>query len=214
VLKIGHLGFHVGNPQCDHILLACCHDAGYVPVLRQYAAQSSCSERITLLSAGFVRSDINSLGFQCTATFESLFSSSGSTQPATYGKGQKPSGNVQHVLESTTSVSSSWAKEKPVSNSGRLGPVVRNAAGRRVDIGLSVDASLVQEIKNRNLCSWHYLRSDCQMASCKRNHNYPRPLITEEYDALWLFSRQGMCHRLRKGGSCDDDRCIYGHGFA
>ncbi len=32
------LDFHVSNPQCEHILLACCHDAGYVPVLRQYAA--------------------------------------------------------------------------------------------------------------------------------------------------------------------------------
>lgn len=195
-------------------MLACCHDAGYVPVLRQYAAQSSYSERITLLSAGLVRPDINALGFRGTAVFEPLFCSSGLSRtlhPATNEKDrQQPSVNVRPKLDSASSYR---AKEKSVNNSERLRPIMRNAAGKRVDKSLSADVGLVQEMKIRNLCSWHYLRSDCQMVSCKRNHNYPRPLNSAEYDALWIFSRQGMCHRLRKGGSCDDDQCIYGHGF-
>jgi hypothetical protein len=105
-------------------------------------------------------------------------------------------------------------KEKPVSNCGRLRPIFRNGAGKRVDKILSVDKRLLQEMRERNLCSWHYLRSDCQKNPCKRHHTYPRPLSPEEYDAQWLVARQGVCYTLRKGGSCDDDQCMYGHGGA
>lgn len=136
------LGFHVGNLQCEHILLACCHDAGYVPVLRQYAAQSSYSECITLLSAGLVLSDISALGFRTTTVFEPLFCSSGSpraSQPTANVKDrQQSSSTVQQILDLITSMSSSQAKEKPVSNSGRLRPILRNSAGKRIDKSLSV----------------------------------------------------------------------------
>jgi hypothetical protein len=203
------LGFHISNPQCEHILLACCHDAGYLPVLRQYAAQSSSSERITLLSVGLLRSDIEALGFRKTAAFEPLFCSTSSPQalqPTTNGKGRQ---QVSDSVTSVTSVSLPRAKEIPVSNAGRLRPILRNSSGRRIDKVLSVDVSLVNEMKKRNLCLWHYLRSNCQI-ECKRDHEYPRPLVPAEYDALWIVARQGVCHR---GKTCDDDRCIYGHGF-
>lgn len=121
--------------------------------------------------------------------------------------------NIQQTLDAIVSTSSSSAKEKAVSNSGRLRPVLRNVAGKRVDKNLSADANLVQEMKKLKLCSWHHLRSDCQLASCKRNHDYPRPLSPAEYDALWIGTRQGICRRLRKDGDCNDDQCIYGHGF-
>ncbi|KAH8757115.1 hypothetical protein BGZ57DRAFT_932890 [Hyaloscypha finlandica] len=81
------LAFHIVNPQCEHILLACCHDAGYVPVLRQYAAQATLFERMTLLSAGVVRPDIGDLGFRTTRIFDSLFGGSPRvTLTATNGK--------------------------------------------------------------------------------------------------------------------------------
>jgi hypothetical protein len=208
------LGFHIGNLQCEHIMLACCHDSGYVPVLRQYAAQSSYSERITLLSAGLVRSDIRALGFRSTTAFEPLFCSPRALQPTADVKDRQPSlDNIQHTLDLITSEASSQAKEKPVNNSGRLRPILRNSAGKRIDKILSVDVSLVQEIRKHNLCSWHYLRADCQVTSCKRNHIYPRPLSPGEYDAQWTVARQGLCYSLRKGGDCDDDQCMYSHGF-
>lgn len=210
------LNFHVGNPQCEHMLLACCNDAGYVPVLRQYAAQSSYSERITLLSVGYIKSDMSALGFRATYLFEPLFSPNNSSRvsqaPMTGKVRQVSVSMIQELLGPTTAEASSQVKEKPVSNCGRLRPILRNSAGKRIDKTLSVDKHLLQEMRERNLCSWHYLRSDCQKNTCKRQHSYPRPLSPKEYDAQWMVARQGGCYTLRKGGNCDDDQCMYGHG--
>ena len=209
------LDFHIGNPQCEHTLLACCHDAGYVPDLRHHAAQSS--ERITLLFAGHVRSDMSALGFRATRLFEPLFSQNNSprvSQVPMNGRVRQLSGStIQQTLDIITAEASAPIKEKPVSNCGRLRPIFRTAAGKRIDKVLSVEKRLLQEMRERNLCSWHYLRSDCQKrGSCERDHNYPRPLSPEQYDAQWLVARQGACYTLRKRGDCDDDQCMYGHG--
>lgn len=217
------LAFHIVNPQCEHVLLACCHDAGYVPVLRQYAAQATLFERITLLSAGVVQPDIGDLGFRTTRIFDSLFGHSGSprvTPTATSGKNaQMPPVTVQQIVDLFTRTPSrpqenlvSNPVSNPVSNSGRLRPIIRNNSGKRIDKKLSVEESLIQAMKKRNLCSWHYLRADCLASSCKRNHSYPRPLSPAEYDAQWCIARHGLCYRLRRGNNCDDDQCMYGHG--
>lgn len=99
-----------------------------------------------------------------------------------------------------------------MSNSGRLRPIIRNSAGKRIDKPLVVNEGLVNAMKKHNLCSWHYLRADCAVSSCQRNHKYPRPLSPGEFDAQWCIARQGMCYRLRKGGDCNDEQCMYGHG--
>ena len=211
------LSFHIGNPQCEHILIACCHDAGYIPELRQYAAQSSNSERLTLLLAGHVRPGMSALGFKQTRLFAPLFSSKSSpsvSQALPNGRVRPLSvSSIQQTVDLITAEASSQAKEKPVKNCGRLRPIRRNSMGKRIDKDLSVDARVLQEMRERNLCSWHYLRSDCQKtSSCERNHHYPRPLSAEEYDAQWLIARQGACFTQRKRGNCEDDQCMYSHG--
>jgi len=210
------LSFHIGNPQCEHILLACCHDAGYTPELREYAAQSSYCSRVTLLLAGRVRSDMSTLGFRATRLFEPLFSSNSSPsipQALPNGKARQLSvSNIQQTVDLITAEASSQVKEKLVKNCGRLRPIRRNSVGKRIDKDLSVDPRVLQDMRERNLCSWHYLRSDCQKSSCERNHNYPRPLSAEEYDAQWFIARQGGCYAQRKRGNCEDDLCMYGHG--
>jgi hypothetical protein len=200
-------------------MLACCHDAGYVPALRQYTAQP---ERITLVTVGPVRPAMHTLGFRTTRLFEPLFSpriSPEVTPGPMNGKVRQLSvSNIQQTLDRITAMTaegSSQVKEKPVSNCGRLRPIFRNDAGKRIDKVVSVDRRVLQDMRERNLCSWHYLRSDCQKkvsGSCKRNHEYARPLNPAEYDAQWFIARQGACYTVRKGGNCQDDQCIYGHG--
>jgi len=212
------LAFHVNNPQCEHILLACCHDAGYVPVLRQYAAQPASSDRITLLSSGAIRSDMSDLGFRTTRVFESLFDSRGSPPVPTaftVWKNLQCSPVVKQPRADLFTAESSKLQGKPVINSGRLRPILRDGNGNRIDKSLNVNGKLAIAMRNLNLCNWHYLRSDCQNqnSGCNRDHKYPRPLSPEKYDALWFVARQGMCRSLRKGGSCKDDQCIYGHVF-
>ena len=227
------LRINISNVHCEHVLLACCHDAGYIPVLRQYAAQDSARKRITLLSGGRLRSDMSDLGFPTTSIFQPLFSSSGSLPltspksppaipqlPVTAGPAfQKPATDQIAVHGRTLSNGNvdretlSLTEDKPVSMSGRLGPVLRNIDGKRIDKALHVDNSLVQALKIINLCHFHFLKTDCTMieTSCKRNHNFPRPLPPGKFDALWCLSRQNVCNRTKKGKVCEDDQCIYGH---
>jgi hypothetical protein len=68
------LRFRLASNQCVHVLLACCHVTGSIPVLRHYAAQPLALERVTLLSGGNLRLDMSNLGFKTTNLFESLFS--------------------------------------------------------------------------------------------------------------------------------------------
>lgn len=218
IQHIGTLGFYIGNPQCRHILIGCCHDAGYVPVLKQYSAHASSTERITLLSAGRDRPDIESLGFRITSIFEPLFPRS--VSPPFISGTPSPTAvqqSVDAILAAATRENailavSSATRENPVNNSGRLGPILRDRTGKRVDKRLSVDEALISAMRRYNLCGWYYLRAECGMSWCSRNHNYPRPLSLAEFDALWCITKQGICNRFQEGQDCNDDKCIFSHG--
>lgn len=109
----------------------------------------------------------------------------------------------------TTSVPSPPFSD-PTINSERLGPVIRDESGQRVDKPLDVDPSgvYVQVLRNTNLCMWYYLRGEC--SGCERVHDV-KPLNPHGYDCLWFVARQGMCFKVRNGKDCDDAKCIYGH---
>lgn len=161
---------------------------------------------------------MGALGFPTTNIFEPLFTSSNLTLASTLfaqGKNSQPSPAIIQQKVDRILASASSTQEKPVSNSGRLRPIIRNSAGKRIDKGLRANENLITRMKKHNLCSWHYLRADCMVAppmgSCKRNHTYARPLSPVEYDAQWCIARQGRCYNLRKGGDCTDDQCMYGH---
>jgi hypothetical protein len=160
---------------------------------------------------------MDSLGFRVTSIFEPLFTPtilSPGPSFSTHGRnGPQSPTSVQQAVDAIVASSSS-TPEKSLSNSNRLGPIIRNSAGKRIDKSLNVNESLVNVMKKHNLCSWHYLRADCTMASCSRNYKYPRPLSLTEFDAQWCISRQGMCFHLRKGADRDDDQCMYGHGIS
>ena len=158
--------------------------------MRKFDKGPSVSEKITLLQTGPLARGMESLGFKKTDILNSLFSSESS---------------------SFTPRSPTFIKPLPVVKSERLGPVIRDSKGKRIDKDLSIDSNLLQKMKKLNLCGWHYLREDC-VHGCKRSHAYPRPLSPEEYDAVWLMTRTGgLCHNIKKNKDCTDDRCIYGH---
>lgn len=212
-------------------MVACGHDTGYAPFLGQFAANRRVAERITLLEGGSpFPIEIKSLGFR-TTRFVSLFNEQ--AQPATWASSARPTmgretaetnskgnSNVEgpvavvsrQVMGSRTP---SGRLHKLEVQSGRLGPVLKDEKGWRIDKPLSVGAAVVDRIKKAHLCNFLYLRGECAK-SCQRNHDY-RPLSDEEYDALWLLARQGWCYVSRKAGQdvnndCSDAMCIYGHG--
>ncbi|KAH6664527.1 hypothetical protein B0J14DRAFT_661436 [Halenospora varia] len=207
------LGWHLSNLQCEHVLLACCGDSGYLPVLRQHAAKQAYLERLTLLSVGSARPKMCDLGFPTTFAFEPLFNQVSGTRkvaPSNAARARK--------LSSPTIIAPPDIKAGPlvqfeVENSKRLGPILRNVAGKRIDQLLSVNLENLERLRKKNLCSWHYLRSDCVNKSCRKGHGYPKPISTEDFEALWVIARVGKCHKVRKTGDCEDRLCFYSHGM-
>jgi hypothetical protein len=86
---------------------------------------------------------MSALGFRATRLFEPLFSQTTSSRvaqaPANGKVRQYSVGNIQQALGLIEAEGFSPVKEKPVSNCGRLRPILRNGAGKRIDRVLSVD---------------------------------------------------------------------------
>jgi len=178
---------------------------------------------------------MSDLGFRTTTIFGSLFSPSESSSSASSAKTSRlePQLPVNEAGPAPPAPASSQGRlhgrtlsngkiieeilspteEKPASNSGRLGPVLRSSDGKRIDKPLWVDNNIIQALLVADLCHWHYLRADCKMEgkSCKYNHKFPKPLGSKQFDALWSLSRKNACRRDKKGKICEDDQCIYGH---
>lgn len=96
----------------------------------------------------------------------------------------------------------------------RLGPILRDEGGRRVDRPLQVDETVVETIRRKSLCYYLFLRGEC-VVKCSRNHEH-NPLTDEEFDALWWLARQAQCFKSKKAdrnatNDCSDVRCVYGH---
>ena len=215
------LSFYIGNGQCRHVILGCSHDGGYAPSLERFAADDSTRERITLLKGGPIHPQIASLGFTRTLKLETVFGSEDINKaiaipnPTAASTSSAPRPIVllpsKVSASSSTESSNSGAKHlNPTVNADRLGPVLRNASGQRIDRHLTVDpiTPYLQVLRKANLCSWYYLRGECN--GCSRNH-FVGPLTPHEYDCLWYLTRFGLCFQVRKGKDCDDPKCIYGH---
>ncbi|KAM0452695.1 hypothetical protein ACHAPV_009314 [Trichoderma viride] len=214
-----NIKFFADSPQCKHLVVACGHDTGYAPFLGQFVGDKQVAERITLLEGTPLPAVIKNLGLKKTR-FTSVFN------------------EVTQPVESSRSVGSSWSSvaeanrptdseprwsvpvaplsgyRNPKAKADRLGPIMTDDSGRRVDRPLQVKAAIVERIKIKSLCYYLFLRGECVMSSCFRNH-FHQPLSNEEFDALWSLSRQNGCYTHRKadrtGSDCSDVMCVYGH---
>lgn len=191
------LNFFVGNLQCKHIVLGVCHDGGYKPYLESFASDPLKRDRITLLEGAAIYRSIAAIGFPRTLRLDTVFAPHIAPAPP--------------VLSSTPAGPSSarvFINPSPLSE--RLGPVLRTGYGQRVDKMLDVDISspYIDALRRAKLCQWYYLRGKCE--GCKNNHVAP-PLSAREFDCLWYMARQGLCYKMRKGNSCGDALCVYGH---
>jgi len=188
------LKFHLDTWQCKHVLVGCHYDAGYVPFLGQFAADKRLSSRITLIEGSLPLRKLKDAGFQ-TARLARVFDAE-----------QRPA--IPNPLSPLTpDQSHKNHNAKP----DRLGLVLHDERGRRLDRPLRVRAEVIQQFEKANLCHVWFLRGECRK-KCSRNHAF-RLLTNEELDALWLLARRGRCYKARKDGYCDDDRCIYGHSI-
>ncbi|KAL8927602.1 MAG: hypothetical protein Q9172_001312 [Xanthocarpia lactea] len=194
--------FHINSLQCKHVLLGVSHDSGYVPFLERFVADDAVQHRVTLLDGYQVSAAIRNLGFKKIVSFPSVFARAWT--PITQ--------NGNHQVQSPTPAPVSRATKRQYRSSAvdpsRLGPVMKNEQGQRIDKPLNVNDGIVNAIQTKNLCMWLFLKGYC--AGCERNHAHP-PLSKPEYDALWSVARRGKCYQHRKAKGCNDPSCIYGH---
>lgn len=219
--------FYLESYQCKHLVLACGHDDGYAPWLGQFVGDKQVAQRITLVEGNPFPAKMRSLGLK-TIKFNSIFNNIGAqalSGPSFRSQATPPaptrtdSGQGGSSKQSTTQGLGEMrgpAGINPGAHSDRLGPVIIDDSGRRVDKPLHVEKAAHDRMKKTSLCYYYYLRGQCINTPCQRNHVY-RPLTHEEFDALWDQARQGRCARSRKvdrkgGEDCSDALCVYGHG--
>ncbi|KAK8064293.1 hypothetical protein PG996_008945 [Apiospora saccharicola] len=76
--------------------------------------------------------------------------------PAVYPTQSEDSSEVKPPVSKTPS-----GLVNPAAHSSRLGPIIRDENGRRVDKELHVDQDVVDRIKKGHLCYSFYLRGEC-----------------------------------------------------
>ncbi|KAK8022579.1 hypothetical protein PG993_013346 [Apiospora rasikravindrae] len=216
-----NISFFVDSFQCKHLMLACGHDTGYAPFLGQFVADKQIADRITLIKGrSQLPTDIRRLELKRTQ-FNDVFK--GLTPIVTaphvaetvWGRttaALKPAAHSSEVKPGVSKTPSGFIN--PAAQFSRLGPVLRDHNGRRVDKALQVDQTVVERLKRGGLCYWLYLRGECA-TRCDRNHVH-RPLDDDEFDALWWLARKARCFANRKEGragivDCVDAKCVYGH---
>ncbi|KAL8626934.1 hypothetical protein Q9189_007377 [Teloschistes chrysophthalmus] len=147
--------FHIASPQCKHVLLGVSHDAGYVPFLGGYAGDPSFRDRITLLHGHQISPAIQKLGFSRSVKFTSVFAPAPSVVTAAPQPRVPPT--QPQAATATTPKQSNRAPKGPFISpnvdSTKLGPVLTNSDGHRIDRPLSVDPSLQQAMAKKNLCA-------------------------------------------------------------
>lgn len=215
--------------QCKHLIVACGHDTGYAPFLGQFVANKDVAQRITLLEGSPLPTVIRSLGLN-TTRFLSVFNDASQTPavPGSAGQawGRASPGVANGQCANTAGALMAAAMESPLAmgasfhrvlaaRSDRLGPVLIDDDGLRVDKPLQVDKTVVERIRKAKLCHFLYLRGECSLHSCKSNHSYG-PLSEDEFDALWSLARLGRCRKSQKADrnpqdDCSDALCVYGH---
>lgn len=212
-------------------MLGCGHDSGYAPVLGQFVGNKHVAERITLLEGSPFPSAIRDLGLK-KVKFGSVFNNvtlsaglSGSalrcTMPTVAGRPPDHGNYFSRPMAVGRGVLGQPETPKkqhlnPSAQTSRLGPVLTDQSGLRVDRPLDVNQAVFERIKKGFLCYYFFLRGECASPACARNHVH-RPLTDEEFDALWLLARQGRCFKNRKADrnadkDCSDAMCVYGHG--
>lgn len=165
-------------------------------------ADESVRDRVTLLEGYQVSPAIRSLGFKKRVRFPSVFA------PGWTPIAQSSASQAQLPTPVTASRVTKGPFQCSAADSSKLGPVMKNEQGQRIDKPLKVDGGLVQAFQKKNLCNWLFLKGFC--AGCERSHAHS-PLNDQHYDVLWFIARRGICYKYQKGKACNDPTCIYGH---
>ena len=226
------------SPSCQHILLACCHDSGYVRMLEKYVHTSAVVvKKVTLVKSFQTGSEFAGLPFQST-TMDTVFRRSplshgpGSTFGATNFKSKDLAAQVNgypvvSVPTRPATFVSRTAASQPTAGPPNINPrplpvfgtldkniVLINANGHRIDMMLSPRSLEVAEafhIKTY-IGGKRFCNTYHLCGSCSGSCGYL-------HDSLTAGEKLAMRHVLRRQkcgdrGKCRNALCFYGHHCA
>ncbi|KAL9034242.1 MAG: hypothetical protein Q9180_005515, partial [Flavoplaca navasiana] len=134
-------------------------------LIQKFVANESVRNRVTLLEGYQVSPAIRSLGFKRKVRFPSVFA------PGWTPIAQNSASQAQIPTPVTASRATKGPFQCSAVDASRLGPIMKNGQGKRMDKYLSVDPGTVQALMEKNLCTWLFLKGFC--AGCERNHAHP-----------------------------------------
>lgn len=215
--------FFAYNCHCRYILLACCHDNGYVAELKKYAHDPVVAPKTCLVQASQPAHGFQTLSLPIAA-LESVFEPKPVVSKQTNGVERNSYATIiTHTKEAPIATPIRTApRPQPVSSSNSSvtqidGPppgdprgVPVNRSGQRIDRVMRQPSTLEQErfearISYRKLCNEHHLRNACKQYHCKYDHDGLDPEMehTLRYKARGIACANGM--------SCRQGDCYYGH---
>ena len=188
--------------QCKHVVLACCHDAGFAPFLAQLVLNPSTIPKLSLLSNGECLPTIQHLGLPFVQT-QDIFVNPDVKFPA------RTSTPTPAANSNTNDKQAPAVATNPFYKSYSLGSVLTNVSGLRIDRPLEVDPSVVREVQASRLCNKYHLVGKC--GRCPKKVHDSREISESEFNALWWLARSHECIASRKLIACEDVKCIFGH---
>jgi hypothetical protein len=230
--------FHqfVESPSCRHVLLACCHDSGYVRMLEKCVHNSTIVQKVTLVKSFQTGGEFEGLPFHAT-TMDTVFRSNplghrpGSASGATNFESDElavqvnasPALSTPPVSRTITYASRAAASQKPAVSS-TLNPrplpvfgtldknlILINEDGHRIDMLLPPKSATVFDAFQRKTHDGG--KRFCNMyhlyGVCAGNCGYLHdPLTAGEKLVMRHKLRAQKCHDR---GECRDPLCFYGH---
>lgn len=198
---------HKFQPQCEYIMLGCCHDRGYVRPLRLDKGEPFIRQRLTLLYATSMERDFRDLGLP-SEDFTSIFRNKKLAMTPVFTDQQHQ--NVQMVSPPTSwaiAAVSGSSMQTAIDEEPKL-VIALNSQAQRVDEPLaSHDGADFWKRVSRGdkFCKGYYLGQACPKPQCKFIHE---SLSNDDLLALRNDARGFPCY---VGADCRSQWCYYGH---
>ncbi|KAK4032531.1 hypothetical protein C8A01DRAFT_41030 [Parachaetomium inaequale] len=229
----------VESPSCQHVLLACCHENGYVRMLEKFVHSPEVVEKVTLVKSFQVGTEFSRLPFQSTS-MEALFrdrpltprgaSTSNAkdflsaqvavtpngTSGSPTNKSSPPATYASRAAapQAVAILPTSTPRPLPVFGTIDKDTILVNADGHRLDMPLPSKSGSVAERFNRRTYAGglRYCNKYQLSGTCPGNCAFLHvPLKEEEKLVMRHKLRAEKCHDR---GKCRDPLCYYGHHCA
>jgi hypothetical protein len=238
ILVIRPAAFHqfVESPSCRHVLLACCHDSGYVPLLEKCVHNSAIVQKVTLVKSFQTGGDFEGLPFH-TTTMDTVFrsnplghrpgSASGTTDlesdELAVQVNASPALSALSASRTTTYASRAAAPPKaavssalnsrslPVFGTLDKNLILINEDGHRIDMLLPPKSATVFDAFQRktHIGGKRFCNMYHLYGVCAGSCGYLHdPLTAGEKLVMRHKLRAEKCHDR---GECRDPLCFYGH---